>query len=53
VRIFVEWTWGMFFPADITHQRFPGSQAVAQLERDEFRQQATVEHRSAKVSNAR
>jgi NADH dehydrogenase len=22
VRIFVEWSWGMFFPADITHLRF-------------------------------
>ncbi len=22
VRIFVEWTWGMFFPTDITHLRF-------------------------------
>ncbi len=22
VRIFVEWTWGMFFPNDITHLRF-------------------------------
>jgi NADH dehydrogenase len=35
VRIFVEWTWGMFFPNDITHMRFtrsheldpPGGQA--------------------------
>jgi NADH:ubiquinone reductase (H+-translocating) len=35
VRIFVEWTWGMFFPADITHLHFPGSQAVQQRERDE------------------
>jgi NADH:ubiquinone reductase (H+-translocating) len=35
VRIFVEWTWGMFFPADITHLRFPGSQAVQQQERDD------------------
>jgi len=22
VRIYVEWTWGMFFPADITHLRY-------------------------------
>jgi NADH:ubiquinone reductase (H+-translocating) len=35
VRIFVEWTWGMFFPADITHLRFPGSQVVQQIERDD------------------
>jgi NADH dehydrogenase len=28
VRIFVEWTWGMFFPTDITHLRFTRSQAV-------------------------
>jgi hypothetical protein len=26
---------GRFFPADITHLRFPGSQAVQQLERDD------------------
>jgi len=25
LRIFVEWTWGMFFPADITHLRFTRS----------------------------
>jgi len=25
VRIFVEWTWGMFFPADVTHLRFTRS----------------------------
>ncbi|MFM9915432.1 MAG: NAD(P)/FAD-dependent oxidoreductase [Rhizobacter sp.] len=34
LRIFVEWTWGMFFPTDITHLRFPGSRAVLQAERD-------------------
>ncbi len=28
LRLFVEWTWGMFFPADITHLRFSGSQAL-------------------------
>lgn len=26
LRIFVEWTWGMFFPNDITHLRFARSQ---------------------------
>jgi len=26
LRIFVEWTWGMFFPNDITHLRFTRSQ---------------------------
>lgn len=26
VRIYVEWTWGMFFPHDITHLRFTRSQ---------------------------
>ena len=25
LRIFVEWTWGMFFPTDITHLRFTRS----------------------------
>jgi NADH dehydrogenase len=28
VRIFVEWTWGMFFPTDITHLRFTRSQEL-------------------------
>ena len=28
VRIFVEWTWGMFFPNDITHLRFARSQEL-------------------------
>jgi NADH dehydrogenase len=32
VRIFVEWTWGMFFPADITHLRFHRSSELAQAE---------------------
>lgn len=26
LRLFVEWTWGMFFPADITHLRFSRSE---------------------------
>lgn len=29
LRIFVEWTWGMFFPADITHLRFLRSKDAA------------------------
>jgi NADH dehydrogenase len=28
LRIFVEWTWGMFFPNDITHLRFRRSHEV-------------------------
>lgn len=28
IRIFVEWTWGMFFPTDITHLRFTRSRDV-------------------------
>ena len=28
VRIFVEWTWGMFFPNDITHLRFTRSREL-------------------------
>ena len=31
VRIFVEWTWGMFFPTDITHLRFTRSQEVESI----------------------
>jgi NADH dehydrogenase len=30
IRIFVEWTWGMFFPTDITHLRFTRSQELEQ-----------------------
>ncbi len=30
LRVFVEWSWGMFFPADITHLRFTRSGDVAQ-----------------------
>jgi NADH:ubiquinone reductase (H+-translocating) len=29
LRIFVEWTWGMFFPTDITHLRFTRSHQLA------------------------
>jgi len=32
LRIFVEWTWGMFFPTDITHLRFTGSAEVMRNE---------------------
>lgn len=32
LRLFVEWTWGMFFPADITHLRFTRS---AELQAEE------------------
>ncbi len=37
LRIFWEWTWGMFFPPDITHLRFTRSQ---ELHADEMRRQA-------------
>jgi NADH dehydrogenase len=33
VRIFVEWTWGMFFPTDITHLRFTRSHESVQADR--------------------
>ena len=33
VRIFVEWTWGMFFPPDITHFRFTRSHELLQSDR--------------------
>jgi NADH dehydrogenase len=32
VRIFVEWTWGMFFPTDVTHLRFTRSHELADAE---------------------
>jgi NADH dehydrogenase len=31
LRIFVEWTWGMFFPNDITHLRFTRSAELADV----------------------
>jgi len=34
VRIFVEWSWGMFFPPDITHFRFTRSHELLQSDRD-------------------
>jgi len=37
LRIFLEWTWGMFFPPDITHLRFTRSE---ELRVDEQRRQA-------------
>lgn len=37
LRIFWEWTWGMFFPPDITHLRFTRSH---ELHLDEMRRQA-------------
>jgi NADH dehydrogenase len=33
VRIFVEWTWGMFFPPDITHFRFTRSHELLESDR--------------------
>ena len=33
LRIWVEWTWGMFFPADITHLRFTRSADLPAHER--------------------
>ena len=41
LRIFVEWTWGMFFPTDITHLRFTRSQDV-----DDARGRSDVELQS-------
>ena len=32
LRLFVEWTWGMFFPTDITHLRFTGSHELMRSE---------------------
>jgi NADH dehydrogenase len=33
LRVFVEWTWGMFFPTDITHLRFTRSAALLDEDR--------------------
>lgn len=32
LRIYVEWTWGMLFPTDITHLRFTSSRMLAEIE---------------------
>lgn len=37
VRIFVEWTWGMFFPADITHLRFTRSREQSVIQAPDAR----------------
>ena len=34
LRIFVEWTWGMFFPPDITHFRFTRSHELLHSDRE-------------------
>ncbi len=36
LRIFVEWTWGMFFPTDITHFRFTRSGEAAERSNEEL-----------------
>jgi NADH dehydrogenase len=41
VRILVEWTWGMFFPNDITHLRFTRSIDLESNDRDELPQSST------------
>lgn len=43
LRIFVEWTWGMFFPADITHLRFTPSRVIS----DEGRSSAATDRAAA------
>jgi NADH:ubiquinone reductase (H+-translocating) len=35
LRLFVEWTWGMFFPTDITHLRFTPSREVMKAETEQ------------------
>jgi NADH dehydrogenase len=37
LRIVVEWTWGMFFPTDITRLRFPRSHELAADAADTWR----------------
>ena len=36
LRIFVDWTWGMFFPADITHFRFTRSGETAERSNEQL-----------------
>jgi NADH:ubiquinone reductase (H+-translocating) len=44
-RIFVEWTWGMFFATGIPHLRFTGSRALLAAERGA--QTTTVQREAA------
>jgi NADH dehydrogenase len=34
LRIFVEWSWGMFFPPDITHFRFTRSHEFVESDKE-------------------
>ena len=45
LRIFVEWTWGMFFPNDITHLRFTRSQELDALTAARGRIEAAIRRR--------
>jgi NADH dehydrogenase len=49
LRIFFEWSWGMFFPSDITHLRFTRS-AEVQSEDQKHRAEAHA-HALTVVSN--
>ena len=49
VRIFVEWTWGMFFPTDITHLRFTRSHEVDEAEEREAPSGSTPATRPAEL----
>ena len=50
LRIFVEWTWGMFFPNDITHLRFTRS---ADLDADrETKGNASAETAAQRLASA-
>lgn len=35
LRVFVEWTWGMYFPTNITHLHFSGSRALLDADREQ------------------
>jgi NADH dehydrogenase len=52
VRIFVEWTWGMFFPTDITHLRFTRSHAVDEAAAQSAPEPTATAARSAELEAA-
>jgi NADH dehydrogenase len=52
VRLFVEWTWGMFFPADITHLRFARSGELGDDRRPPESSNARGDDQSARLRAA-
>jgi NADH:ubiquinone reductase (H+-translocating) len=53
LRIFVEWSWGMFFPTDITHLRFTRSNEADEANRETLSAAPVAASLSAAEANCR